>query len=105
VLFCIVESGQSDVATYVGTLFRNMKGRYLRGNETFRPDAATYNVVLGAYTREMKMDEAELFLEEIISDHLSGNRAAKPMMRELNRFMICLLASYLDLTNEIYSGL
>ena len=86
-LHCWVESGRKEAGTRAALIFRQMKARFLAGNEGLRPDCIAYSIVLNTFAQESKCDEAEDLLWEMVDDFLSGNDSATPRTRNFNTIL------------------
>lgn len=82
-MHCWVDSERPDASQHVGPLFREMKDRFLGGEETLCPDHVSYSMTLNTYAKEMKTEKAEAMLDEMVQDFLDGNAAAEPRLRKL----------------------
>jgi hypothetical protein len=63
-------------------LFREMKERYLIGDDSLRPDRLSYVRLINANARTMRIGAAEGMLWEMVDDFLKGNDAAEPQLRK-----------------------
>lgn len=86
-LHCWVESGRKEAGARANEIFRNMKERFLNGEEGLRPDCICYSIVLNTFAQESKTKEAEALLWEMVDDFLSGNDSAAPRTRNFNTIM------------------
>jgi hypothetical protein len=78
-----VESNQEDSADHAEVHFRQMKARFLEGDEAMRPDCISYSILLNTYAQKLQIDAAEEMLWEMVDDFLNGNDAAEPRTRKL----------------------
>lgn len=77
------------MSDHIGSLFRETKVHYKRGNINFQLGKTTYDMTLSAYARENNFDHAEAILWEMVDDFLDGNINAKPDLREYH-FIVLL---------------
>jgi len=87
VLNCWTESGEHESATRAAILFRQMKTRFLNGDDGLRPENFCYSFILKAFVEESKIEAAEDLLWEMVDDFLDGNDRAKPRIRDLNTIL------------------
>ena len=87
VLNCWTESGEHESATRAAIIFRQMKTRFLNGDDDLRPENFCYSFILNAFVDESKIEAAEDLLWEMVDDFLDGNDRAKPRIRDLNTIL------------------
>lgn len=81
-LQCWVESNRDDAAECAEAHFRDMKARFLSGDEAMRPDCISYSILLNTYAQTMQIEDTERLLWEMVEDFcLNGNMAAEPRTR------------------------
>jgi hypothetical protein len=80
-----MEADWANATERAEELFREMKDRFLAGDESMRPDCISYSILLNAYAADMKFAKAEDMLWEMVDDYLDGNETAKPRIRTFHR--------------------
>lgn len=83
-LHCWAESDYEDAAERAKVHFKQMKARFLEGDESMRPDCISYSILLNTYAQKLQIKEAEEMLWEMVDDFLGGNAAAQPRTRKHN---------------------
>ena len=79
-----MESNREDAAERAELHFRQMKDRFLEGDEGMRPDCISYSILMNTFAQKMQIKAAEDMLWEMVEDYLNGNKAAEPRTRKLN---------------------
>lgn len=94
------ESGQLDAADHAARIFRQMKTRFLNGDDTLRPSCLCYAVLLKIFVDQVMIDKAESLFWEMTEEYLDGNNAVKPRIRDLNMILSLYIRSKMEEATE-----